>query len=102
MDDLARVLVTSVFLFILAFLVGVVVTILVIIDYIKRKKNIPRTIKSNGLLVLIAYVILAIVFFIFVDWGIWFAVSFLPLISIIMLILLEILSIFTKREEKNN
>jgi len=97
MDDMANAIWTIVLIVILLiFIVGIII-ILVTLNFIKRKKKRKIGLKANFVLVGIAYLIFATIFYFIGDYGKVFSFFFLPIFSVFTLILLEIADLFRKR-----
>lgn len=96
MDALADLFITLSFISLLIFFIGIVSIILGIIQSVKAKRGIHSSLKSNLILVAVSYLVLATAFYFIKPWGEVFSFFFLPILSVITLIILEVLALFRK------
>lgn len=96
MDDLANLYWTVILIFFIFLFFGVVSIILGLISAAKKIKGLPPTLRSNLLMVGISYLVLATTFYFIKPWGEVFSFFFLPVLSVITLIILELLTVFKK------
>jgi len=98
MDDIANAYWTVFSILVLLLFSAAIIIILEVINYIKARKKKKNKLKSNLITVGFAYFVLATIFYFNKDYGKVFSFFFLPILSILVLIILEVAGLFINKK----
>lgn len=98
MDDLANLFLSGVVIFVTSMLISGVMGVIFVINAVKQKKHLKNTLGTNLLAIVVASVLLGLVFYFGGGELKYFLLFFLPFISIIALIGLELLGFVNKNK----